>query len=295
MSTVVLPALERKQIVISDRMADSSVVYQGYVRGLDLEMIKIINTWAMEEREPDIILYLRISAQTLHMNDSLHATYHLHHLNKNQKNFFRKLVEGFDSTHEIKTKCIYSRWHTKHLNSLSLIATEMILSWIHTNKINHLTRTCNTVPSQLWIGHSNELVAHAHTYMQQRWCLHGGCKHCTTCSLIEQHQYHSALWVEPDGNYTRETLEIIFNTIQFALDENREMIIVIQQADYLTAACYNSLLKSIEEPPRGYHFLLLGRTNRCSCPYHSFTLYHYTFCPYPYRYHTASTCKIFHR
>ena len=121
-----------------------------------------------------------------------------------------------------------------------------------------ITTVCTNGPSQLWIGPSDELVAHVHTYMQQRWCSAGGCKRCTTCSLIEQHQYHSALWVAPQGNYTRDALEVIFSTIQFALDEDREMIIVIQRADYLTAACYNSLLKSIEEPPRGYHFLLLA-------------------------------------
>ena len=114
-------------------------------------------------------------------------------------------------------------------------------------------------PAQLWIGSCQELITHAHSYIEQRWCPHGGCKRCTTCTLIEQHQYHSALWVEPQGNYTRDTLEVIFNTLQFALDENREMIIIIQRADYLTAACYNSLLKSIEEPPRGYHFLLLAQ------------------------------------
>lgn len=113
-------------------------------------------------------------------------------------------------------------------------------------------------PSQLWIGASAELIAHTHTYMQKRWCQNGGCKQCTLCSLIEQHQYHSALWIEPQGNYTRDTLNVVFDTIQFALDENREMIFVIQRADYLTAACYNSLLKSIEEPPRGYHFLFLA-------------------------------------
>ncbi len=32
---------------------------------------------------------------------------------------------------------------------------------------------------------------------------------------------------------------------------------IIQKADALTAACGNQLLKSIEEPPPGYHFLLL--------------------------------------
>ena len=113
-------------------------------------------------------------------------------------------------------------------------------------------------PAQLWIGSTAELITRTHEYLQKRWCPHGGCTRCTTCSRIEQHQHHSLLWVEPDGNYTRETLNIIFETIQFTLDENREMIIVINRADYLTAACYNSLLKSIEEPPRGYHFLFLA-------------------------------------
>lgn len=113
-------------------------------------------------------------------------------------------------------------------------------------------------PAQLWIGATAELITHTHEYMQKRWCISGGCKQCTICSRIEQHQYHNMLWIEPEGNYTRDTLNIIFETIQFALDENHEMIFVVNHADYLTAACYNSLLKSIEEPPRGYHFIFLA-------------------------------------
>jgi hypothetical protein len=74
------------------------------------------------------------------------------------------------------------------------------------------------------------------------------------------------LWIEPDGNYTRDALDKIFETIQFALDENQEMIFVINHADYLTAACYNSLLKSIEEPPRGYQFIFLAeRLDAVAC------------------------------
>jgi len=48
------------KIIISDRMGDSSVAYQGYGRGLDIEMIKKINKWAMKDIEPDIIFYLKI-------------------------------------------------------------------------------------------------------------------------------------------------------------------------------------------------------------------------------------------
>src|SRR3990172_1551765 len=45
---LIVPALEQGQIVISDRMADSSLAYQGFGRGLDKEMISSINRWAMQ-------------------------------------------------------------------------------------------------------------------------------------------------------------------------------------------------------------------------------------------------------
>lgn len=112
--------------------------------------------------------------------------------------------------------------------------------------------------AQLWIGSHNKLVERTHTFLQQRWCSSQGCNKCTICNLITQHQYHSVLWVEPKDKYTREDLESIFQTLQFTADHNREFIFVIQKADYLTPACYNSLLKSIEEPPRGYYFILLA-------------------------------------
>src|SRR3972149_5899470 len=51
---VVIPALEQNKIVISDRMADSSLVYQGYGRGINMENIKLVNKWVMQDITPDI-------------------------------------------------------------------------------------------------------------------------------------------------------------------------------------------------------------------------------------------------
>ncbi|MFA5306348.1 MAG: dTMP kinase [Candidatus Babeliales bacterium] len=59
---IILPALTQGTIVISDRMADSSLAYQGYGRGLNREMIKQVNAWAMQQIEPDIVLYLRVDS-----------------------------------------------------------------------------------------------------------------------------------------------------------------------------------------------------------------------------------------
>jgi len=61
MAETVLPALRENKIVISDRMTDSSLVYQGYGRGISLDMIYRINEWIMEGRRADITFYLKIS------------------------------------------------------------------------------------------------------------------------------------------------------------------------------------------------------------------------------------------
>src|SRR5690606_13070752 len=57
---VVMPALQQNKIVISDRLADSSLVYQGYGRGLDKTLIEQVNTWAMNNIKPDLTLYITL-------------------------------------------------------------------------------------------------------------------------------------------------------------------------------------------------------------------------------------------
>jgi len=59
---LILPALEENQIVISDRYADSSIAYQGYGRGLDLETIMSVTDFATQGVEPDLTLYFDIAA-----------------------------------------------------------------------------------------------------------------------------------------------------------------------------------------------------------------------------------------
>jgi dTMP kinase len=57
---VVLPALESGRIVLCDRYADSTTAYQGYGRGLDLEIVSALNRAATGGLNPDLTLYFDI-------------------------------------------------------------------------------------------------------------------------------------------------------------------------------------------------------------------------------------------
>ena len=50
-----------EELYLCDRMADSSLAYQGFGRGLDTELIKHVNTWAMQSIEPDLTYYVDVS------------------------------------------------------------------------------------------------------------------------------------------------------------------------------------------------------------------------------------------
>lgn len=61
---IVNPAVEAGKIVLCDRHIDSSVAYQGYGRGLDIEQIDRLNMIATNGKRPDLTLVFDIDAET---------------------------------------------------------------------------------------------------------------------------------------------------------------------------------------------------------------------------------------
>ena len=61
---VIMPALDRGAFVITDRFTDSTLAYQGYGRGLDLQLIDSIDLIATGRLRPDITLLLDLDVQT---------------------------------------------------------------------------------------------------------------------------------------------------------------------------------------------------------------------------------------
>jgi dTMP kinase len=57
------PALDAGRIVVCDRFSDSTLAYQGYAGGLDLERVASMNAFATSGLLPDLTLVLDIDAR----------------------------------------------------------------------------------------------------------------------------------------------------------------------------------------------------------------------------------------
>lgn len=60
---VIRPALADGRIVLCDRYAESTLAYQGYGRGLDLDVLQAITAFATGGLRPDLIVYLDIPVE----------------------------------------------------------------------------------------------------------------------------------------------------------------------------------------------------------------------------------------
>lgn len=61
---LIKPAIERGEVVLCDRHTDSTVAYQGYGRGLDLNQIKMLNDIATNGVKPDMTFVFDIDIET---------------------------------------------------------------------------------------------------------------------------------------------------------------------------------------------------------------------------------------
>jgi dTMP kinase len=88
---VIRPALEEGKVVICDRFTYSTLVYQGYGRGLELSFVERVNNIATQNLKPDLAILLDISPeQGLARKRSLRDRFEMEDLS-----FHRRVREGY--------------------------------------------------------------------------------------------------------------------------------------------------------------------------------------------------------
>ena len=60
---VIQPGLQKDKVIICDRFSDSTIAYQGYGRGIDLAIIKMINLSATQNIKPNLTILLDLPVE----------------------------------------------------------------------------------------------------------------------------------------------------------------------------------------------------------------------------------------
>lgn len=112
-------------------------------------------------------------------------------------------------------------------------------------------------PTYIFTGSEKDINKYLMKSLKEIFCKKEDKDICSICDKIENKSHESIIFLEPSGQYTLSQLNIIFNTIIFKLEENSHFFFIINKAELLNLSCSNSLLKVLEEPPAGYHFILI--------------------------------------
>lgn len=99
----IIPALEAGKIVLCDRFHDSTVAYQGYGRGLNLNSIESIVEHYINPYPPDLTILLNISPETVATRlDQRQKKTNKNRLDLESLNFFKRTEKGFKSLAKIE-------------------------------------------------------------------------------------------------------------------------------------------------------------------------------------------------
>jgi len=90
---LVVPTLNAGRHVISDRSAYSSLAYQGYGRGLDVDLLSRFNDFAVDSRWPDLVVYIKVDLAAVRKRLLKRDT---DRFERENDEFFTRVIHGFD-------------------------------------------------------------------------------------------------------------------------------------------------------------------------------------------------------
>jgi len=95
----VMPLVNSGKIVICDRYIDSSLAYQGYARGIGIEIVKNINEVAIDNTYPDLTILLDVRPEVgLERIKSHLNTHEFNRMDRESIEFHKRTYDGY---HEV--------------------------------------------------------------------------------------------------------------------------------------------------------------------------------------------------
>ncbi|MDF2037341.1 dTMP kinase [Cytobacillus oceanisediminis] len=103
----VKPAMDKGFIILCDRFIDSSLAYQGYARGLGIDEVYSINSFAIEGMMPELTLYFDIEPEAGLDRINQHKGREVNRLDLEKLDFHHKVREGYLKLMELYPERIF--------------------------------------------------------------------------------------------------------------------------------------------------------------------------------------------
>lgn len=92
---VIIPALENKKIVISDRFHDSSIAYQAFGRGINLNFVEELQKFVIGKAIPDITFFIDTPIDEIIKRKALVKKIDLDRIERSAIDFYEKVRDGY--------------------------------------------------------------------------------------------------------------------------------------------------------------------------------------------------------
>lgn len=89
---VIIPALARGDVIICDRFTDSTLAYQGFGRGLDLDLLRLVNRAATQGISPDLTVLLDLPVE---VGLARHVATRGEHFARQPVDFHQRVRQGY--------------------------------------------------------------------------------------------------------------------------------------------------------------------------------------------------------
>ncbi|MFZ5947685.1 MAG: dTMP kinase [Stygiobacter sp.] len=92
---VIIPALEKNKIVISDRFHDSSIAYQAFGRGIELNFVEELQRFVIGKAIPDITFFIDTPIDEIIKRKANVKKIDLDRIERSAIDFYEKVREGY--------------------------------------------------------------------------------------------------------------------------------------------------------------------------------------------------------
>jgi len=125
---LIIPALAKNALIICDRLADSSLAYQSYGNGVDMEMVKSINAWSMQNIIPDLTIFVSVPVETALERCGKRGSLSAYE----KKDFLQRVADGFEEIYKNRDNVIIVDG-TESPENLNQIVINKMKEWLNHN------------------------------------------------------------------------------------------------------------------------------------------------------------------